>query len=507
MKRMLRVNALLALSGLSVAAAQAQTPVANALTIYSSTQAGGIPPEVFRSGGQHGYAVPGYAVVRHERPMDLASGRNELRFTDVAGLIDPTTVSFKSLTDPDGTRVIEQNFQFDLVDTAKLLEKYIDHEIIVEQARGESVESIAGTLLSTSGGLVLRLADGSVRTITQHSGVRLPNLPGGLITRPTLVWDISARQAGEHLARVAYQTAGITWWADYNLVFAEGKDANSCKIDVGAWVSILNQSGASYPEARIKLIAGDVHRAPPPVQASRLARVPMAAEAMADQAKGFEEKAFFEYHLYTLGRPSSLPDNSTKQIELFPQVSEVACERTLVYQGQDAFWGYGGAPYTERSFGVTGNRKVDSYLSFRNDKEGGMGVPLPAGRVRVSKLDSADDTLEFIGEDRIDHTPRNENVLLKLGSAFDVVGERRQLDYSVDSARRTITEEIEVKLRNRKDEPVRVVVKERLYRWSNWRIQSSTHQWQKQDANTIHIPVTVPSDKEVVLRYTVRYSW
>jgi len=507
MKRSARIRLFALLSGFCAGAAHAEAPQANSLTIYSSTQAGGIPPEVFRGGGQQGYAVPGYAVVRHERAIDLKSGRNELRFTDVAGLIDPTTVSFKSLTDPAGTRVIEQNFQFDLVGTQKLLEKYIDREIVVEQARGESVESITGTLLSTSGGLVLRLADGSVRTIPQHSGVRLPELPGGLITRPTLVWDVSAKKAGEHLARVAYQTGGITWWADYNLVFAEGKDANSCKLDVGAWVSILNQSGASYPDARIKLIAGDVHRAPPPAPMARMARAPMAAEAMMDEAKGFEEKAFFEYHLYTLGRPSTLPDNSTKQIELFPQVTDVACERTLVYQGQDQFWGYGGAPYTDRSFGITGNKKVDSYLSFRNDKERGLGVPLPAGRVRVSKLDTADDTLEFIGEDRIDHTPRNESVLLKLGSAFDVVGERRQVDYSVDSSRKLITEEIEVKLRNRKDEPVKVVVRERLYRWSNWKIQSSTHPFEKQDANTIHIPVTVPADKEVVVRYTVRYSW
>ena len=507
MKRFARVNALVLLSGLSMGAAQGEAPEANSLTIYSSTQAGGIPPEVFRGGGQQGYAVPGYAVVRHERPIQLKSGRNELRFTDVAGLIDPTTVSFKSLTDPAGTRVIEQNFQFDLVGTAKLLDKYIDREIVVELARGDAVEEIAGTLLSTSGGLVLRLADGSVRTIPQHAGVRLPKLPGGLITRPTLVWDISAKQAGEHLARVAYQTAGITWWADYNLVFSEGKDANACRLDVGAWVSILNQSGASYPDARIKLIAGDVHRAPPPAPSAMAMRRALAAEAMADEAKGFEEKSFFEYHLYTLGRPSSLPDNSTKQIELFPQVADVTCERTLVYQGQDRFWGYGGSPYTDRSYGVTGNKKVDSYLSFRNDKDSGMGVPLPAGRVRVSKLDTADDTLEFIGEDRIDHTPRNESLLLKLGSAFDVVGERRQVEYNFDSLRKTITEVVEVKLRNRKEEPVKVLVRERMYRWSNWKIQSSSHKWEKQDANTVHIPVTVGADEEAVVRYTVRYSW
>jgi len=486
--------------------AVAAEPMANALTIYSSAQAGSVPPQVYRNGGQ-GQSIPGYAVVRHERSIALKTGRNEVRFTDVAALIDPTTVSFKSLSDPDGTRVVEQNFQFDLVSTQKLLEKYIDRDITVEQARGETVESFSGTLLSTSGGLVLRQGGGAVRVVPHYSGVQLPSLPGGLITRPTLVWDVAAKQGGEQVARVAYQTGGITWWADYNLTYADGKDANACKIDIGAWVSIVNQSGASYPDAKIKLIAGDVHRAPASQPSGRM-RAAVAAEALADEARGFEEKAFFEYHLYTLGRPSSLPDNSTKQIELFPQVAGVPCEKTLVYDGQADFYsGYAGSPYSDRNYGITGNKKVDTYLSFHNSKENAMGVPMPAGRVRVSKLDNTDDSLEFIGEDRIDHTPRNEKILLKLGSAFDVVGERRQVDYSVDTARKVITEEIEVKIRNRKEEPVKVIVKENLYRWVNWRILSSSHAYDKQDARTIHIPVTVPADKEVVVRYVVRYTW
>ena len=490
------------------AAARAEDPLANALTIYSSAAPGAVPPELYRSGGQPGYAVPGFAVVRHERRIDLKSGRNDVRFTDVAGLIDPTTVSFKSISDPDGTRVVEQNFQFDLVSTDRLLQKYVDREITVEQSRGSALESFTGTLLSTAGGLVLQMPDGSVRTVPHNSGVKLPGLPGGLITRPTLVWDVAARKAGEQLARVAYQTAGITWWADYNLTYAEGRDANSCRLDTGAWVSILNQSGASYPDARIKLIAGDVHRAPTPASLGMAKRQVMAAAEMRDEVAGFEEKSFFEYHLYTLGRPSSLPDNSTKQIELFPRVDGVPCEKKLVYYGQDQFyWGYGGSPYTDRNYGLTGNRKVDTYLSFRNSKENGLGVPLPAGRVRVSKLDPADGSLEFIGEDRIDHTPRNEMVLLKLGSAFDVVGERRQVEFQIDTSRKVITEEIEVKLRNRKDEPVRVTVKENLYRWVNWKIVASSHEYEKQDARTIHIPVTVPADKEVTVRYTVRYTW
>ena len=476
----------------------------HALTIYSTATPGAVAPDMTRHGGG-GYSVPGYATVRHEREVALNAGRNTVRFNDVAGMIDPTTVSFTSLTDTPGTRVMEQNFQFDLVSPEKLLRRFIDREITVERALGDHIETLEGTLLSTQGGIVIREADGSIRTLPYNAGVKLPSLPGGLITRPTLVWDVAAKQAGRHKTRVAYQTGGITWWADYNLTFSEGGDANSCKLDVGAWVSILNQSGASYPDAKIKLVAGDVHRAVHMGQA-----VPMAAKrAMADMAEeksGFEEKTFFEYHLYTLGRPSSLPDNSTKQIELFPKVADVACDKTLVYYGQAGQW-YGGGPMTDRNYGITGNKKVDTYLSFRNKAENGMGVPLPSGRVRVAKLDTADGSLEFIGEDRIDHTPRNETVLLKLGSAFDVVGERRQVDFKVDSNRNTMTEEIEVKIRNRKDEPVTVIVRENLYRWTNWKITQANQPWEKQDSRTIHFPVKVAADSEAVVRYTVRYTW
>ncbi|CAN0505166.1 unnamed protein product, partial [Phaeothamnion confervicola] len=172
--------------------------------------------------------------------------------------------------------------------------------------------------------------------------------------------------------------------------------------------------------------------------------------------------------------------------------------------GQAGQW-YGGGLMTDRNYGIPGNKKVDTYLSFRNRTEEGMGVPLPSGRVRVAKLDTADGSLEFIGEDRIDHTPKNETVQLKLGSAFDLVGERRQVDFKIDTNRNTMTEEIEVKIRNRKDEPVRVIVKENLYRWTNWKITQTNQSYDKQDARTIHFPVTVAADGEAVVRYTVRY--
>jgi hypothetical protein len=481
-----------------------------AITIYSSAQPGGIPAEYYRpmpgQGVPNAMSVPGYALVRDDRDMAIKRGRSQLSFTDVAALIDPTTVTFSSLTDP-GTRVLEQNFQFDLVSTQKLLLKFIDRQITVDKIVGNSVSSVTGTLLSATDGIVLRDKDGSIYSLPSYSSVKFPDLPGGLNTRPTLVWDIQSPGGGNHKTRVTYQTGGITWWADYNLIFNEGADANSGLLDLSAWVSIINQSGATYSDAKLKLIAGDVHRVEPP--AERMFRrqaameVAAAAPAMAD---GFVQKDFFEFHLYTLGRQTTLPNNSTKQIELFDQARQIPARKTLVYYGmlQPYFFD---SPYTDRNLGTEMNKKVDVYLEFKNDKAYGLGVPLPAGRLRVSQTDKADGSLEFIGEDKIDHTPKDEQVRVKLGSAFDVVGERRQVDFTVDTKARWMEEEIEVKLRNHKSQPVEVIVKENLYRWTNWKVLTKTHNFTKEDARTVHFPVKVAKDGEAIVRYRVRYSW
>jgi hypothetical protein len=335
--------------------------------------------------------------------------------------------------------------------------------------------------------------------------VRLPSLPGGLISKPALVWDIEAATAGNQKARLSFQAGGMTWWADYNLTYSEPKP-ETCKVDVGAWVTIVNQSGASFDGARVKLIAGDVQRAQPRgnIYPQALAAPRMEAKV----ADGFVEKAFFEYHMYTLGRPASLAQNSTKQIELFPTAPAVGCEKTLVYQGQ-AMPYYRGGPVTDRNYGVQGNRKVDIYLRVKNSKANGLGVPLPAGRVRVSRADEADGALEFIGEDVIDHTARDETVQVKLGSAFDVVGERKQLDFRVDSSAHWIEEDVEIKVRNQKpDEAVQVHVRENLYRWSNWTVlRHSGGDFVKDDSRTIDFPLRIAAKSEAVVRYTVRYTW
>ena len=485
---------------------RAAQPDESALTIYSSQQPGAISADFYRplpgSSVPLASSVPGYAMVRQDRDVQLAAGRFSLRFTDVAGLIDPTTVTFSVPANP-GVRVLEQNFQFDLVSTPKLLLRYLDREITVERDVGKDLSTVTGTLLSAVDGLVLRSPDGTVHALNSYSAVKFPELPGGLITQPTLLWDLNSPVAGMQRARVTYQTGGITWWADYNVVFNDGADANNGLLDLSAWVSVINQSGATFKDARLKLVAGDVNRVQPQPQAEGFETMRMVSKAV--EAPGFAEKAFDEFHLYTLGRKTTLPNNSTKQLELFDRAKQIPARRLLIYDalGSPAF----GEPYTGRNPGFAANTKIETYLEFRNDAASGLGVPLPAGRVRVSRLDSADGSLEFIGEDAIGHTPKDENVRLKLGSAFDVVGERRQADYQVDTKARWVEEEIEITLRNHKSQPVEVQVREPMYRWTNWKLLSHSHEYHKDSAQLIHFNVAVPKDGTTVIRYRVHYTW
>jgi len=492
-----RLIVLLALAVLLPAATLAED--ATALTIYSSARAANA--RGYRD--TQGLHLPGYGIVKQERNLQLVRGVGEQRFVDVAALIDPTTVRFESLTDPEGTRVLEQNYQFDLISQQKLIERYLDREITVEQLQGDHVESFTGTLLSAHGGLVLRNGSGELRAFSGYSGLRFPELPGGLITRPTLVWSVETATAGEHRTRISYETKGLTWWADYNLIFAPEKDANRGKLDVAAWVTIVNRSGAGYSDAGLKLVAGDVHRA----SSSRAIAAPQMMRADMAKESGFTEKSFFEYHLYTLGRSTTLPDNSTKQIELFDAARGLPVEKILVYDGQAGSGRYAQGLRTDRSFGTQSNSKVNVYLSFENSERNGLGIPLPAGRVRVSQLDPDDGSLEFIGEDAIDHTPRNETLRVALGSAFDVVGERKQTEFVSDQARRTMHETIEVELRNHKEEAVEVLIVEYAGRSTNWEILESSHEPKRIDSRTLHFPVQIEAGGKVRLRYRVRYSW
>ena len=481
----------------------------DSITIYSSLQPGAVSPELYRPvagrGGQG--QVPGYAVVRHDRRYDIERGLNPLRVTDVAALIDPTTVSFASLTEPR-TTVAEQSFQFDLVSQAKLLQRFIGERITIEQPVGDDIRLVEGTLIGATDGLTLQLDDGSVQAMRSYGNIRFPDLPGGLITRPTLEWLLDSPRSGEQNTRVAYETKGMTWWADYNITL-HGDDSRDgskgCRMDLNPWVSVINRSGASFENARLKLIAGDVNRAEMPKNRREvLMRTAMMEDAAA--APAFQEKSFFEYHLYTLQRRTDLPDNSTKQIQLFPTARDIACEKELVF-APTLNWGWHGGYQLEQSYGHFGKGEVNVFLRFRNEEDNGLGVPLPAGRIRVNQLDPADGSLEFIGEDTLDHTPRNEEVLIEMGEAFDVVGERKQTDFQVDTRGHHLWETFEIKLRNQKDDPTPVVVLENLYRTANWEIEDSSHRFTKDSSNRIRFEVEIPSEEEVVVTYRVHYTW
>lgn len=519
---------------LALAVAASAQPVGDdagqvGLTIYSTADPSGFDPQHFLSmqrlghNPQYASEVPGFGVVRDTRLLKLEQGANRVRFTDVAQFIDPTTVNLVDLSVPPdapadaqdqlGIRILEQEFQFDLVSPSKLLDKYIDQMVTVNVPLGDGrVESVQGTLLANNQGRLVLKTDAGLRILSDTGDVRLGPLPEGLITRPTLQWRLLAPKAGDRRVRTSYQTDGLTWRADYNLVV----NSDDTRADVSAWVTTLNLSGARYQDARLKLIAGDVQRIQPPRP-----RMEYMARGMAmavDQAAGFEEKPFFEYHMYTLPRLVTIENNSTQQIALFPTIQQVAVEKVLVYYGlpEAAKWFFPD-PRTDRDLGSQSNKKVDVYIRLENKEENRMGIPLPRGKVRVYKLDAApaaegraiagDGALEFVGEDLIDHTARNETVLVKLGQAFDVTGERVQTDFKVDTRAHWMEETIRITVSNAKDKPQKVIIRENLYRWVNWQITKASDDYRKIDSRTVHMEVVVPADGKKTVEYTVKYTW
>ena len=495
----------------SVNRASADSTEDVALTVYSTADPAGFDPQRFIAQQRRGrdpqfaWQVPGFGVVKVVREVSLEKGLNRLRFTGVAQFIDPTTVSFTDLTDPQGTTVLEQNFEFDLVSPEKLMEKYLDRTIEVVLTHGDVTDVVRGKLLSAMGGqLVLQTADG-VRVISDRGQqVKLGSLPDGLITRPTLVWKLSAAKGGSHRIRTTYHTVGITWRSDYNLIL----DPTDTKADLGAWVTLMNLSGAAYKNARLKLIAGDVQRIAPQ-QEARYARGRGKRMMTMAEDLGFQEKSFFEYHLYTLPRRIDIPSNATQQITLFPTARDVGIEKLLVYNGlpQAANWRFQGQPQQDRNFGNQSNPKLDVYVRFANEAANNLGMPLPKGKVRTYKRDEADGTLEFIGEDLIDHTAKDEKVLIKLGQSFDVVGQRTQTDFRVETGRKTIWESFKIQIRNHKPQPQKVIIKENLYRWATWEITRASEDYVKIDARTIHFEVIAPADGRKTVTYTVKYTW
>jgi hypothetical protein len=419
------------------------------------------------------------ALVKDVRMMEIEEGVHDVRFQSVAERIDPTSVHFKVLEGPPAA-VWEQNYRFDLASSSKILEKYLEQEI---EVIGEDAELFTGKLVSFDGGsLVLDQGRGRGPVVTLNrekvSYVRFPSLPSGLISRPTLVWKIGADRSGDRLVEVTYMTSSINWHAEYVGVI----DAEDESIDLAAWVSIDNRSGATYEDAQLDLVAGDVHRVRETRRMMLDAVVEAEAPALAKGAPEFAEEALFEYYLYKLDTPATVADREIKQLTFFPSTM---VDVTKVFEF-DRYMG--------------GDVRV--LLEFENSEEAGLGRALPAGKVRMYKEDSVQD-LQFIGEDRIDHTPKDEEVALYLGNAFDLRAEWKTMD-SRRITSRIHEEDYEVSLRNHKKEPVVIRVVE--HPWGFWKVMATSHEYEKVEANRIEFEIPVEPDGETVVEYTIRYG-
>ena len=423
-------------------------------------------------------------LIKDTRNVELPLGEGELRFMDVASHIMPVTVHAKSLNYPDDFSVLEQNYEYDLMNANKLLDKYVGKKIkiIVWNEFQDRKEVVEATLLSNNNGQIYKIND---EIFLGHPGIKvLPELPENLIAKPTLTWVYDNKSKIAHNLEVSYLTNNISWKADYVVVL--NKDDTSA--DISGWVTLDNKSGATYNNARLKLIAGDVHR----VMEEYEDRVYMMKQMERAAAPQFEEKAFFEYHIYDLQRKTTIKDKQTKQISLL-EANDAEVQKELLVYGIKSY-------FTRLYRGQTPKQTVNVYVKFKNTKDNNLGMPLPAGIMRLYKRDD-EESLQFIGEDRIDHTPKDEEVRLKIGEAFDVVAERIQTDYKQITTR-LHESEWEITLRNHKEEDVKVSIVEPLY--GNWMVISNSHPYKKEDAFTIRFDIEVPKDKEVKIKYRVR---
>ena len=433
-----------------------------------------------------------FAVVREGRKMNFEKGQNTVRFTDVASAIDPTSVKFTCLSAPGAVSVLEQNYEYDLVNTDSLLKRYIDKDVkVVVQGSGSDAKKVIEGKLSAAVGQDLILQSSNGIEVIERKNVEeiaLKELPDDLVTRPTLVWLTSAEKSGEQLCEVTYTTGAIGWKADYTAIL----NADDTALGFSGWVTIDNTSGAGYKDATLKLIAGDVRRIQPPMPKARATRG--LSMEMLDKAGGFEEKSFMEYHMYTLGRKSTINNNQVKQIEFIEPAEGVNAKKVYVYERSD-YWNTRGGDQ---------NKKVMVKIEFENKKENKLGIALPKGKIRVFKNDPADNSLQFVGEDEIDHTPKDEKLSLYIGDAFDIVAEHTLVDNKEQFGKHRESHKIE--LRNRKNEEVTVLVDEKFARWVYWEVEKSTQDYEKKDAYTARFPVKVGANATVTLEYTVVWS-
>jgi len=421
-------------------------------------------------------------LVKDVREVRLPVGLGEAQFMEVAALIDPTTVHLKSLTAPAGLKILEQNYEYDLLSSDKLLEKYVGKTVRLYQSDGTFHEA---RLLSTAGPVFE--INGQIHL--GYSGrMVLPSLPENLVAKPTLVWLLRNQTPAAQRVEASYLTGGITWKADYVMVV----DDSDSRSDLTGWVTIDNKSGATYANAALKLVAGDVNRARDPRREARLMDIAAKAASPREASRDFAEEGFFEYHLYTLDGRTTLKNQQTKQLTLL-SAAEVPVTKRLMY--------YGAQDYYRNAYGMPiSNQKVAVLLELKNTAEHRLGLPLPKGKVRVYKADSSG-SQQFVGEDWIDHTPRNERVKIKLGDAFDVVGERTQKDWR-KLGPGLWEVEWEIALRNHKKQDQTITVIEPVP--GDWQVLHATHAFEKPEAHTLRFTIPVPKESAARVIYRVR---
>jgi len=433
------------------------------------------------------------ALVRDVRQITLPSGPFRLKFMDIAASVNPATVHFRSLTDPTKLDVTEQNYEYDLLDPAKLLHKYVGKEITLERSYLDNNttkrEQIKATLLADNNGTVWKIGNDIVTNPAVES-YHFPDVPANLYDHPTLLMSLENSGARKQQIETSYLAGGLTWNADYVLTVARDDKA----ADLDGWVTIGNNSGTAFHNAKLQLVAGDLNRLPEFNRLQTMARVQAApAPKAADQ---FQQESFSEYHLYMLGRKTSVEDKETKQISLL-QGTNVPVDKLFVVNGQNFYY------RSQQNPGSPIKDPVMVYYKFKNAEKAGLGMPLPAGNLRVYQKDSRGGVL-FIGEDHINHTPKDEDITVHIGNAFDIVAERKQTDFKkIDT--HVWEMEYEITLRNHKETPIVVQVNEPI--GGDWEMLSSTYKYTKTGAFAAQFDVPVEKDGTAVLKYRIRAKW
>jgi hypothetical protein len=431
------------------------------------------------------------SLVRDVRQLTLPAGESRLRFMDIAASINPSTVHFRSLTEPAKLSVAEQNYEYDLLDPSKLLQKFVGREVTLVRAKmaggTTQYEEVKATLLSLNGAPVWKV-NNEVVTGMSYESIRFPELPDNLYERPTLLWTLENSGARRHRVEASYLTANLSWSADYVLNVAKGESSG----DLDGWVTLVNHSATAFKNAQLQLVAGDIHRVVAQYGMDE-ARAMKSMAGAANAPAAFQQESFSEYHLYSLNRRTSIFDQESKQISLL-NASRFPLQKVYVVNGQSYYYRNAVQP------GAPVKDPVQVFYKFKNEEKAGLGMPLPSGTIRVYQADSRGGSL-FVGEDHIDHTPKDETLSLHIGNAFDIVSDRKQTDYKKLSDR-LYEFEYEITLRNHKDTPIAVEVNEPI--GGDWEMVSSTFKFNKTAAFAAQFQVPVEKDGTSVLRYRVR---